>query len=112
MRFHIVLSNTDIDWSLQKFQRDESRPGFKPNLWAACCRIILNACNKLVLNSQSVTATISAGKRRSCRYIFFLHKFSSFRAKVTFATTAIADHVELQAQLRTGGPTPNTSENA
>lgn len=68
-------------------QRDESRPGFKPNLWAACCRIILNACNKLVLNNQSVTATISAGKRRSCRYIFFLHKFSSFRARMTFAAT-------------------------
>lgn len=59
-------------------QQDESRPGFKPNLWAACCRIILNAWNKLVLNKQSVTATISAGKRRSCRYIFFLHKFTSF----------------------------------
>lgn len=86
-------------------QRDESRPGFKPNLWAACCRIILNACNKLVRNSQSVTATISAGKRRSCRYIFFLHKFSSFRAKMTFATTSIADHVELQAQLRALRPT-------
>lgn len=42
---------------------------------------------KLELNNQSVTATVSAGKRRSSCSTFFLHKFSSFRAKITFATS-------------------------